>query len=74
MATRKIAIENIKYQVAKYGRVTMEAMRYYIEHRISYEAFQEAVKIGMRKYEALKNKQAEEDAKAAADAQDPNFN
>ena len=46
-ATNHRAFINIKCEVAKYGKVTKEAMRFYCESRLSRKKFNQAVSIGM---------------------------
>ena len=46
-ATNHRAFINIKCEVAKYGKVTKEAMRFYCESKMSKDKFNQAVSIGM---------------------------
>ncbi len=43
MTKRELHLEHIRIEVAKEGKVTQEALRHYIENRISHQAFQQAV-------------------------------
>jgi len=52
MNNREIHLEHIRVEVAREGRVTAEAIRHYIENRISREAFQMAIDRGMEQYRA----------------------
>lgn len=45
--SKKQAFINIKCEVAKHGRVTKQAMRFYCETKMSREKFNQAVSIGM---------------------------
>ena len=48
---RKTALDIIRFEYAKHGEMTQAAMRAYAESRISYDAFAEAKKKGMRIYQ-----------------------
>ena len=52
----QIAQEIIRTEVAKHGEVTKEALRAYVENRISYDTFKVNVKRGMAQFERLKVK------------------
>jgi hypothetical protein len=58
MTKRELHLEHIRIEVAREGRVTQEAIRHYIENRISRQAFQEAIDKGMRQYEARTRRDA----------------
>lgn len=45
--TKDQAYINIKFEVAKHGKVTKQAMRFYCESRMSRKAFDKAVSVGM---------------------------
>ena len=49
-ATSHRAFINIKCEVAKYGKVTKEAMRFYCESRLSRKDFDTAVEVGIYEY------------------------
>lgn len=48
---RKTALELIRIECAKTGEITQFALRYYTENRISYKAFMEAAKLGIKQYQ-----------------------
>lgn len=51
MTKRQIALTKIRVEVAREGRMTREAMRAYIENRVSRQAFDEACRQGMAIFE-----------------------
>lgn len=57
MSKREIALETIRIDVAQNGEVTTIGMRAYVENRVSFKAFKEAIAIGRRQFEALKRKE-----------------
>lgn len=63
MNKRETALEIIRTEYAKYGKETREAMRAYVENRISAEARNEAVKQGLRIFEELNDKTEEAEIK-----------
>lgn len=50
---RQEAINWIIYEIAKNGAMTQEAMRFYIENRISFKVFKEAIHQGMKKFNSI---------------------
>ncbi len=48
---RKTALELIRIECAKTGEITQFALRYYTENRISYQAFIQAAKLGIKQYQ-----------------------
>jgi len=52
MNERKTALEIIRIEYAKYGCSTVTALRAYVENRISNKAYQEAIDVGMKTYNA----------------------
>lgn len=50
MTKRELHLEYIRIEVAREGRVTSEAIRHYVENRISREAFKTAIERGMEQY------------------------
>ena len=50
MTKRELHLEHIRIEVAREGRITQEAIRHYVENRISRQAFQEAIDRGMRQH------------------------
>jgi len=50
-ATNHRAFINIKCEVAKFGKVTKEAMRFYCESRLSKKDFNIAIEVGMYEHE-----------------------
>ena len=52
MTKRETALELIRIEVAKEGKATHYAIRHYVENRISRDAFNEAVRQGLKQYEA----------------------
>ena len=59
---RKQALDSIRIEVAKYGKLTKEAMSIYIENRISGEALDKASSEGYAQY--IKNLPDEEKEKS----------
>ena len=57
MTKRQIALERIRVNVAKNGRLTQDGIRALIENRVSRESANESMKQGMRQFEA-RNSQA----------------
>lgn len=51
MTKRQMALSLIRAEVAREGRMTQQAMRAYVENRISRQAFDEACRAGMRIFE-----------------------
>ena len=49
---RYLAIETIRIEYAKYGKETRESMRAYCENRISFNARAEAIKKGLKMFNA----------------------
>lgn len=49
----KQALETIRIEAAINGKITQEAMRAYVEHRISKDSFLEASQIGLKQYNKL---------------------
>jgi len=56
MNRRETALEIIRTEYAKYGKETRESIRAYVENRISGEARNEAVRRGLRIFEARTGK------------------
>ena len=48
---RKTALDIIRAEYAKYGKETIASTRAYVESQISYGAFMEAKRAGMRAYQ-----------------------
>ena len=57
MTKREIHLEYIRIEVATEGRVTQEAIRHYIENRISRQSFQKAIDRGMEQFNERKRQQ-----------------
>jgi len=53
-ATNHRAFINIKCEVAKFGKVTKEAMRFYCESRLSKKDFNKAIEVGMHEHERIR--------------------
>jgi len=49
--TRKQALEHIRIEVATKGKVTQFAIRTYVEHRISFQAFKDACARGLAQFQ-----------------------
>lgn len=56
MSKRQLALEAIKCEFAQYGKPTREAMRLYIENRISQKTYKEAAMRGYMMYENMIHK------------------
>ena len=52
---RKIALATVRAEAATYGTQTAKALRTYVENRISYAAFMEAHRAGLRIYQEAQN-------------------
>ena len=65
--TRKNAIIYIKSEVAKYGTVTAQATRYYIEARMSRATFNKTVDIGMAIYSKNQTSKAQQEVNHASE-------
>lgn len=49
---RKMAIETIRIEFAKYGKSTHESLRAYIENQISSDTYYAAAKAGLRQFKS----------------------
>lgn len=53
---RLIALETIRIDVARHGKMTTTGMRAYVENKVSHAAMLEAAAIGLRQFNARKPK------------------
>lgn len=56
MTKREKALEGIRIEVALNGEETITSMRLYVENRVGYPAYREAVRKGMAQYKVLQSK------------------
>lgn len=54
MSKRQTALEVIRTEYAKYGKETQQSMRAYVENKIGWAARNEAVKKGLKTFNARK--------------------